>query len=56
LAERALRDLANAYDHVVENEQHLFVTSGVGTSVFPVRFLVPPEIAMFTLQSAARSR
>lgn len=43
-----------AYGHIVENEQHLFVTSGVGTSVFPVRFLVPPEIALLTLRSAAR--
>jgi uncharacterized protein len=39
-----------AYGHVVENGRHLYVTSGVGTSVLPVRFLVPPEIAMLTLQ------
>lgn len=39
-----------AYGHVVENGRHLFVTSGVGTSMLPVRFLVPPEIALLTLR------
>ncbi len=41
-----------AYGHVVEAGRHLFVTSGVGTSVLPVRFLVPPEIAILTLRPA----
>jgi uncharacterized protein len=40
----------DAYGHVVEAGRHLFVTSGVGTSVLPVRFLVPPEIALLTLR------
>ena len=39
-----------AYGHIVEAGRHLFVTSGVGTSVLPVRFLVPPEIALLTLR------
>lgn len=39
-----------ARGHVVEQGRHLYVTSGVGTSVLPVRFLVPPEIAMLTLR------
>lgn len=39
-----------AYGHVVENGRHLFVTAGVGTSILPVRFLVPPEVALLTLQ------
>ena len=39
-----------AYGHVIESGRHLFVTSGVGTSVLPVRFFVPPEIAMLTLR------
>jgi uncharacterized protein len=38
-----------AYGHVVENGRHLYVTSGVGTSILPVRFMVPPEIALLTL-------
>lgn len=39
-----------AYGHVVENGRHLYVTSGVGTSILPVRFRVPPEIALLTLR------
>ena len=39
-----------AYGHIVEEGRHLFVTSGVGTSILPVRFLVPPEIALLTLR------
>ena len=39
-----------AAGHVVEGQRHLFVTSGVGTSIFPVRFGVPPEIALLTLR------
>jgi predicted MPP superfamily phosphohydrolase len=29
----------------------MFVTSGLGTSVLPVRFLNPPEIAVITLRA-----
>ncbi len=39
-----------AVGHIVENGRHLFVTSGVGTSIWPVRFGVPPEIALLTLR------
>ncbi|HEX2674231.1 MAG TPA: metallophosphoesterase [Polyangiaceae bacterium] len=39
-----------AAGHIVENERHLFVTTGVGTSIIPVRFRVPPEIALLTLR------
>jgi predicted MPP superfamily phosphohydrolase len=37
--------------HVIENGHHLFVTTGIGTSIFPVRFGVPPEIVLLTLTS-----
>ena len=37
--------------HVVENNHHLFVTTGIGTSVLPVRFGVTPEIVLLTLKS-----
>jgi uncharacterized protein len=40
-----------AAGHVVEQGRHLFVTSGVGTSILPVRFRVPPEIALLTLRA-----
>ena len=39
-----------AAGHIVENGRHLFVTTGVGTSILPVRFGVPPEIAVLTLR------
>lgn len=40
-----------AAGHIQEEGKHMFVTTGVGTSVFPVRFRVPPEIAVLTLTS-----
>ncbi len=41
-----------ARGHVVEGGRHLFVTSGLGTSLLPVRFRVPPEIALLRVGSA----
>jgi predicted MPP superfamily phosphohydrolase len=38
-----------AYGHVVEGGRHLLVSSGLGLSGLPVRFMVPPEIALVTL-------
>jgi predicted MPP superfamily phosphohydrolase len=35
--------------HVFENGHHLFVTTGIGISLFPVRFRVPPEIVILTI-------
>ena len=37
--------------HVVETGHDLFVTTGIGTSIVPVRFGVPPEIVLLVLQS-----
>lgn len=34
---------------IVEAEKHYFVSSGVGTSVLPVRFGVPPEVCILDL-------
>jgi len=39
-----------AAGHIEEDGRHLFVTTGVGTSVFPVRFGVAPEIAILELE------
>jgi predicted MPP superfamily phosphohydrolase len=39
----------------VDHDRHLFVTTGIGTSIMPVRFGVPPEIVIMTL-SASKSR
>ena len=38
-----------AYGLIVENGRRLFVSSGIGTSILPVRFLVPPEISILEL-------
>lgn len=35
--------------HVEEDGRHLFVTTGIGTSIYPVRFGVPPEIVLLTV-------
>ena len=40
-----------ASGHIVEDGRHLFVTTGIGTSIVPVRFGVPPEIVLLTLRS-----
>jgi uncharacterized protein len=37
--------------HVIENNHHLFVTTGIGTSIVPVRFGVPPEIVVLTIKA-----
>src|SRR5688572_16532272 len=41
--------------HVFENNHHLFVTTGIGTSIIPLRFGVPPEIVLLTLKSPYQS-
>jgi uncharacterized protein len=38
-----------AYGHVEEGGRHMIVSSGLGLSNLPVRFLVPPEVALVTL-------
>lgn len=41
-----------AYGHIRENNVDLYVTSGIGMSVLPIRFLVPPEIVVLTIKAA----
>ncbi len=36
---------------VEEGEKRLFVTTGIGTSILPVRFRVPPEISVLTISA-----
>ncbi len=38
-----------AYGHVVEGDRHLIVSGGLGCSIMPVRFGVPPEITLIDL-------
>lgn len=41
-----------AVGHVIESGKHLFVSSGIGTSILPVRFLVPPEVTLLVLENS----
>ncbi len=36
--------------HINEEGIDMFVTSGVGTSILPFRFMVPPEVALLTIR------
>lgn len=40
-----------AAGYIVENDRHLFVTTGIGTTGIAVRFRVPPEIAVLSIMS-----
>lgn len=39
-----------AFGHVVEGGRHLYVSGGVGTSIIPARFRVPPEVVVLKLE------
>jgi predicted MPP superfamily phosphohydrolase len=43
------------HGHVFANNHHLFVTTGIGTSIIPVRFGLPPEIVILTLKSGSHN-
>lgn len=38
-----------ARGHISEEGVEMFVTTGIGTSILPLRFMVPPEIAVVTI-------
>jgi predicted MPP superfamily phosphohydrolase len=38
-----------AAGHVKDNGLDMFVTTGIGESILPFRFMVPPEIAFLTI-------
>ena len=38
-----------AYGHIIENDRHMIVSGGLGTSIVPARLGVPPEIVHVTL-------
>ncbi|MFN2578079.1 MAG: metallophosphoesterase [Pyrinomonadaceae bacterium] len=42
--------------HVYENGHHLYVTTGIGTSIMRVRFGVPPEIVVLTVNGGQSNR
>lgn len=39
-----------AAGHVIENGVNVFITTGIGTTNLPIRFMVPPEVAVLTLR------
>ena len=39
------------HGHIAEGDRHLHVSSGIGTSGLPVRFLRPPEVVSLTLRA-----
>lgn len=43
------------HGHVFADNHHLFVTTGIGTSIVPVRFGLPPEIVILTLKSGSQN-
>ena len=40
-----------SYGHKRENDMDIFVTTGIGTSILPIRFMMPPEIAVLTISA-----
>jgi uncharacterized protein len=40
-----------SYGHKRENEMDIFVTTGIGTSILPIRFMMPPEIAVLSINA-----
>jgi predicted MPP superfamily phosphohydrolase len=42
------------HGHVFVDNHHLYVTTGIGTSIVPVRFGLPPEIVILTLKSGSQ--
>ncbi len=42
------------YGHIIEDGRHLIVSSGLGMTGLPLRFLSPPEIALVTLSGESR--
>jgi predicted MPP superfamily phosphohydrolase len=41
-----------AYGHIYDRGVDMWVTSGIGTSILPFRFMVPPEIVILTVKAA----
>jgi predicted MPP superfamily phosphohydrolase len=45
-----------AAGHIVEGGRHLFVATGIGTSIVPIRFRVAPTVSVLVLGGAGISR
>lgn len=40
-----------AFGHIKDQNVDMFVTTGIGTSILPIRFFVPPEIAVINISA-----
>jgi predicted MPP superfamily phosphohydrolase len=38
-----------AYGHIIEDGRHMFVSSGIGNAILPMRYGVPPEIVLLRI-------
>lgn len=45
-----------AYGHIAEGNRHLIVSGGLGTSMLPVRFGVPPEVVLIEVGGRGKPR
>ena len=52
LAERRFGK-THVYGHLLEDDRHLIISAGLGTSFLPVRFGRPPELTIVDIGSAA---
>lgn len=50
-----IRNARYACGRVEEGDRVMYVTSGIGTSILPVRFLNPPEIVLIRIRSRAQA-
>ncbi|MBV8169685.1 MAG: metallophosphoesterase [Alphaproteobacteria bacterium] len=44
------------FGHIKESEHDMFVSTGIGTSIMPVRFLTPPVIDVLDIRPSASTR
>jgi len=47
--------LKHSYGLIRENGKTMYVTSGIGTSILPVRLNIPPEIVLITIRNSSES-
>lgn len=49
------RDFAAGLHRITQTENPIFITRGIGTSILPLRFFCPPEIAFIDLVAPSKS-
>jgi predicted MPP superfamily phosphohydrolase len=53
--ERAHFGTDKVYGHIVEDDRHMIISGGLGTSIAPIRIMRPPEVVAVTLTSGGTS-